>query len=242
MRSRFANALSPWRAGALVAFVVLALGGTAVAAHLITGKDIKNGSLGAAELKKSVRDKLKAIPVQVSGALPSKSFDASNPSVSNTNDGVEFGPYADGGAAGGSICSSALNGKTLADVTHLAYVARYTATGDSSGVGVPYLRIFTESDTHDAIFSPNTQPPDSDTAEGPFHTWVATTGVWRYDDDGGSGGEYGVNGAPFSQLQADHGTDEISTICISTGFSSGNDLNALLRSWEINAKDYSFGL
>ena len=79
--------------------------------------------------------------------------------------------------------------------------------------------------------------------EGPFHTWVATAGLWRYDDDGGDGsGPYGVNGAPFSQVVDDHGTDKISKICISTGYSAGTNLSALLRSWELNAKDYAFGL
>jgi hypothetical protein len=126
-------------------------------------------------------------------------------------------------------------------VDHLAYEARYTANGDTGGVGVPYLRIFLEGD-HDAIFSPNTQPPDSDVGEGPFHTWVATAGLWRYDDDAGSGGQYGVNGAPFSTVVSDHGTEQITDICITTGFTAGTNLNALLRSWELNAKDYGFGL
>jgi hypothetical protein len=44
--------------------------------------------------------------------------------------------------------------------------------------GLRYLRVFLEGDAHDVIFSPNTQPPDADTAEGPFHTWVAASGVW----------------------------------------------------------------
>jgi hypothetical protein len=39
------------------------------------------------------------IPVnQLSG-----NFQGTNPSVASTNDGVQFGPYADGGATGGSL-------------------------------------------------------------------------------------------------------------------------------------------
>ena len=98
-----------------------------------------------------------------------------------------------------------------------------------------------ENDTHDAIFSPNTQPPDSDIGEGPFHTWVATAALWRYDDDAGAGGQYGVNGAPFVAVKADHDTEEISSICISVGFTAGTNLNGLLRTWEINKTDYAFG-
>ena len=155
---------------------------------------------------------------------------------SNTPDGVEFGPYANGGAEGGSICTSVLNGHPLSDVKHLAYVARYVATNDTGGVGVPYLRIFLEDDAHDAIFSPNTQAPDPDIEEGPFHTWVATAGSWRYDDDGGAGPD-----SPFAEIQGDHAAEVISGICITVGFSAGTNLAGLLRSWEINATDYAFG-
>jgi hypothetical protein len=88
---------------------------------------------------------------------------------------------------------------------------------------------------------PNTQPPDADTAEGLFHTWVATSGVWRYHDDAGSGGQYGPNGAPFSQVVGDHGAETISGIYITTGFSAGTDLTALLRSFEVNGKEFDFG-
>ena len=100
------------------------------------------------------------------GGLPTQGFSATNATVKNSPDGVKFGPYADGGAAGGSICTNSLNGQPFSDVKHLAYEARYTATNNTGGVGVPYLRVFLENDTHDAIFSPNTQSPDPDIAAG----------------------------------------------------------------------------
>ena len=206
----------------------VALGGSAYAA----------ATFSRANLSVSLSN---AIPSRVTGALPANGFRATNASVKNTNDGVTFGPYADGGAAGGSICTNKLDGRRLNAVKHLAYVARYTADNDTGGVGVPYLRIFLRND-HDVIFSPNTQPPDPDIGEGPFHTWVATAGVWRYDDDAGAGGQYGVNGAPFGTVKADHGSEKITDICITTGFTAGTNLSALLRSWEINSKDYAFGL
>jgi hypothetical protein len=201
--------------------------------------DLKDGSIGKNKLTTSV---LNAIPVRITGALPTNGFSGTT-AVENTSDGVSFGPYDNGGTEGGSLCSDVLNGQPLSDVEHLAFEARYTADGDTGGVGVPYLRIFLENDTHDAIFSPNTQPPDPDSQEGPFHTWVATAGLWRYDDDAGDGsGPYGLNGAPFDTVKGDHGTEEISSICISTGFTAGTDLSALLRTWEVNATDYAFGL
>ncbi len=68
-----------------------------------------------------------------------------------------MGLFADG-ASYGSVLYSGLNGQPLNAVESLVFTARYTADKDTGGVGVPYLRIFLEGDTHDAIFSPNTQP------------------------------------------------------------------------------------
>jgi hypothetical protein len=223
--------------GRTVVTIVLALlvcgAATAGAANLITGKDIKEGSIPRGDLKKSVQNSL---PIRVTKDLPTNGFSASNGTVANSPDGVEFGPYADGGAAGGSICTNSMNGQPFSDVEHLAFVARYTADNNTGGVGVPYLRVFLENNAHDAIFSPNTQSPDPDTAQGPFHTWVATAGSWRYDDDGGSGPD-----SPFLTIRNAHADETISKICISLGNSNGTNLSALLRTWEINNKDYAFG-
>jgi hypothetical protein len=172
-------------------------------------------------------------------SLSTAPWSATNSSVALTADGVAFGPYPDGGAAGGSIQYSGLDGQPLSAITSLTYYMRYVADSATGGVGAPYLRVFTEAGTHDIIFSPNTQTPDPDVAEGPFHEWVGTSGTWRYDDDPGSGGQYG-NGAPLSQVIADHGTESISGIFISTGFSLGTNLAALLRWTEINGERFVF--
>jgi hypothetical protein len=218
--------------GILIAVVILCGATAAGAAKLITGADVKNGSLGREDLNSDVQ---RALPIRVTGGLPTQKFSGTT-AVKNTKDGVSFGPYANGGVEGGSLCTSSMNGQPFSDVKHLAYVARYTSTGDTGGVGVPYLRVFLKND-HDAIFSPNTQSPDPDMDEGPFHTWVATAGSWRYDDDAGSGPD-----SPFKTIRNAHATQKITEICVSTGFSAGTNLSALLRSWEINSKDYAFGL
>jgi hypothetical protein len=239
-------------AATTVAIVLVPAG--VYAADQITGHDIANNSvrshdvdnLKLKDLGKKLKTKVKRLAqdgadaATVVGALPDQGFDRTNTSVSATPDGVEFGPYTDGGTEGGSLCYDGLNGQPLSSVQSLVYFARYISDGDTGGVGVPYLRIFLEDDTHDAIFSPNTQPPDSDTAEGPFHTWVATSGLWRYDDDAGAGGEYGLIGAPFSEVLSDHGTEVISSICVTTGFSAGADLAALLRTFEVNGEVFRF--
>jgi hypothetical protein len=256
---------------ALAAMVVLALAATgAVADQLINSSDIKNGTIKKKDLSKKVKAALNDTAPGAPGtpgqdgangapgqdgangapgedaqtpvdALPGQGFGVSNSSVSLTPDGVEFGPYADGGADGGSLRFDGLNGQPLSAIQSLVYVGRYTSVGDTGGVGVPYLRVFLDGDTHDAIFSPNTQPPDPDVAEGPFHTWVATSGLWRYDDDAGSGGQYGVNGAPFATVVGDHGTETISGIYITTGFTAGTNLSALVRSLEVNGDTFNFG-
>jgi hypothetical protein len=181
-------------------------------------------------------------------SLPGPGFAVTNNSCSMTPDGVECGPYADGGTQGGSLYYAGMNGLPLDDVVQLAYEARYESTGDTGGVGAPYLRIFTEDQNADgleesSIFSPNTQPPDPDVGEGPFHRWVPTNGVWRYNDDAGAGGPgtYGVNGAPFSTLIADHGSEIVTGIYITTGFSAGADLRSLTRALEVNNERFVFG-
>ena len=223
--------------GRTVATIVVALlvcgAATAGAASLITGKDIKEGSIPRGDLKKDVQN---AVAIRVTEGLPTKGFSASNATVTNSPDGVTFGPYANGGTEFGSICTNSMNGQPFSDVKHLAFEARYTADTNTGGVGVPYLRVFLENNAHDAIFSPNTQSPDPDTAQGPFHTWVATAGSWRYDDDGGSGPD-----SPFKTIRQAHANETISKICITVGSTTGTNLSALLRTWEVNTKDYAFG-
>lgn len=228
---------------AVVVTILICGAATAGAAALITGADVKNGSLTGEDIKKGSIPKgdlekgvQNALAIRVTGALPTKGFKSTGSIVENTADGVTFGPYTDGGADGGSICTTSMNGQPFSDVKHLAFEARYTADNNTGGVGVPYLRVFLNSNNDDAIFSPNTQSPDPDTQQGPFHTWVATAGSWRYDDDPGNGPD-----SPFATIQSAHASEKISKICISVGNTAGNNLSGLLRTWEVNTKDYSFG-
>jgi hypothetical protein len=46
---------------------------------------------------------------------------------------------------------------------------------------------------------------------------------------------------PYADLIAAHGTEVISSVVISTGFSAGTDLAALLRWIEINGQKFTFG-
>jgi hypothetical protein len=228
------------------------------AASLVTSGDIKNNTIKLSDLSKKLRNQISksgsvgAPGVQGPQGAPGGpgtnaannetnvsnlggAFAATNSSCSLTPDGVECGPYADGGSAGGSLRYDGLNGQPLSAARSLSYIARYTSTGDTGGVGAPYLRIFLQGDAHDAIFSPNTQSPDPDVAEGPFHTWVATSGSWRYDDDAGSGPD-----SPFASIVGAHGNEVISGIYITTGFSAGTNLSSLIRVFEVNGQEFEF--
>lgn len=226
----------------------------------VGGSEVKNKSLKVKDLSDDAQAKLKgntgpagargpAGPAGPAGPVgPAATttvsnlagvFSATNATVSLTPDGVEFGPYADGGVAGGSLCYSGLNGQPLSAVSNLAYHARYTSTNDTNGVGAPYLRVFTGTAAapNSSIFSPNTQTPDPDVEEGPFHEWVATSGSWRFNDDAGANPDI-----TFAELIDANGNELIVTpgICVTTGFSAGVDLAGLLRSWEINGRIFDF--
>jgi hypothetical protein len=226
------------------ALVVVSMTGGALAASMVTSHDIQDGTIRSVDIHDNGGVRLNDLTPWLQGqanrvqhvASLAGAFTANNESVSMTPDGVSFGPYADGGAAGGSIIFDGMNGMHLSDVKNLVYYIRYISTGDSGGVGVPYLRVFLNNDTADAIFSPNTQTPDPDIAEGPFHEWVATSGSWRYQDDIGDGAD-----ESYADLLAAHGTDTISGIRVSTGFTNGANLQALLRWMQINGTTYTFG-
>lgn len=162
-------------------------------------------------------------------------FVASNPSVGMTAECATFGPYADGGAAGGSVIYRGLNGMRLGDIVHLVYTGKFSADNDTGGEGAPYLRIFLEGG-HDVIFSPNTQPVPS-VADGVFHQWDVTQGTVRYDDDPGNGPD-----SPWQQIAADHADEVISLgIVVTTGFSAGTNLTGCLRILGVNEVVFLFG-
>ena len=162
-------------------------------------------------------------------------FEATNASVSMDAECAEFGPYANGGAAGGSVYYSGLNGYRLGDIVDLVYTASYSSNTDTGGVGVPYLRVFLGGDTHDVIFSPNTQPTPS-VAEDVLHQWDVAEGTVRYDDDPGNGPN-----SSWQQIAADHAGEVISGIYVTVGFSAGTNLTGCLRTLGVNESVFLFG-
>jgi hypothetical protein len=175
------------------------------------------------------------IPVnQLSG-----DFQGTNPSVASTNDGVRFGPYANGGSSGGSLYYSGFNGHTLSEISALSYVARYN-TDNNTTVGVPYLRIFLEDQDadgfeEDVIFSPNTQPAPQAVDENVDNAYDVVAGTVRYNDDPGNNPD-----EPWATIQGAHASEVISGIYVSAGFSAGLNLSVLLTHLGVNADDFCF--
>jgi hypothetical protein len=172
-------------------------------------------------------------------------FSGTNASVATSLDGVQFGPYPDGGAWGGSVRYDGANGLTLSQITQLSYKVMYSAA-DPAPIGEAYLRIFLNNDNHDVVFDA-TQCATTVPAKNVFTTFEVVDSNVRYDDDSCDGaGDHNFPGSPAGQqtwasVLANHGTETISGIYVTTGFTGGSDLTALLRSLSVNGHTFTFG-
>lgn len=172
-------------------------------------------------------------------------FSGTNASVATTLDGVQFGPYSDGGAWGGSVRYDGADGLTLTQITQLSYKVMYSAA-DTAPIGEAYLRIFLNNDNHDVVFDA-TQCATVVPNKNVFQTFQVVGSNVRYDDDSCDGaGNHNYPGSPAGQqtwqsVIDHHGNESISGIYVTTGFTGGNDLTALLRSLSVNGHTFTFG-
>ena len=150
---------------------------------------------------------------------------------------MQFGPYSNGGAWGGSVRYDGANGLTLNEITQLSYTAMYSAA-DTAPIGEAYLRIFLNGDNDDVIFDA-TQCATTVPAKNVFNTFEVTASDVRYDDDSCDG--VAPDQQSWSDVVAAHGSDVISGIYVTTGFTGGADLTALLRSLSVNGDSFVFG-
>ena len=162
-------------------------------------------------------------------------FPATNASVATTLDGVQFGPYSDGGTASGSVRFDGLNGQTLADITQLSYTVKHSSADDNP-ITAPYLRIFLAGG-HNVVFDATkcaTVVPNEDV----LNSYDVITGEVRYDDDPCNSGS---SQQAWANVVAAHDSEVITGIYVTTGFSGGDTVSALLRSIEVNGTEYVFG-
>ena len=161
-------------------------------------------------------------------------FSGTNASVATTLDGVQFGPYANGGNTGGSVRYDGADGLTLGDISELAYTIDHSSSDDSP-ISAPYLRIFLNDDNDDLIFDA-TQCATTVPSEDVFQTFEVTTRSVRYDDDACGSGQQS-----WATVKAAHSTEVISGIYVTAGFAGGADLSAILRSLSVNGHVFTFG-
>ena len=163
-------------------------------------------------------------------------FGGTNASVATSLDGVQFGPYPDGGAWGGSAFYNGANGDTLGSITQLSYTFMHSSANDSP-IAAPYLRIFLAGG-HDVIFDA-TKCATVVPAEDAFATFEVTTGDVRYDDDSCDG--VPPDQQPWAVVKAAHAGEVIEGIYITTGFTGGIGLSAILRTLRVNGEAFTFG-
>lgn len=167
-------------------------------------------------------------------------FAGTNASVATSLDGVQFGPYPDGGAWGGSVAYNGANALTLGDIDQLSFTVKHSSANDSP-IASPYLRVFTNDGTndHSVIFDATECATVVPTEDG-NHTYEVTAGSVRYDDDA-------CDGVPPDQqdwdvVKAAHAGEEITGIFVTTGFTGGTGLSAILRNLTVNDESFTFGL
>lgn len=174
------------------------------------------------------------VPVQSLSGV----FGATNPSVTKTPDGVHTGVYDDAGTTGGSLFYSGANGLTLSQIIALSYTYQYN-TSDDSPLGAPYLRVFLNGDTSDVVFDPTLCGTVSPT-ENEDHTADVVNSTVRYNDDSCDG--VAPDQQPWADVVAAHGTDVVSGIYITQGFSGGLDASAYIRNLTVNANTFAFNV
>jgi hypothetical protein len=202
-----------------------------------TGAKGDKGEAGSEGAKGDKGDAGAQGPAGTDGAWFPKGFFITNKSVGLTASGADFGPYADGGAGGGSLLYTGMNGKKLSEITKLVYTVEYS-TGNDVAIGTPYLRVFLNDDDDDVIFDGTecaTVAPDEDT---PLTFDVVASDV-RYNDDGCDG--VAPDQQPWADVVAAHGNDVISGIYVTAGFSGGQDLHAWLTDLKVNHEAFHFG-
>src|SRR3954451_3142100 len=173
--------------------------------------------------------------------VPSLSGDwkASNSTVVKTADGVHFGTYADGGAIGGSLMYKGANGLKLSDVNDYSFTFNYKQAGDLTGAA-PYARIFLDTDGDrktdaDVILDPSLGGRVLPVQGADINFGTADDSV-RYGDDAGESAQQS-----WGKVKSAHGTDVITDVLVSQGYSMGKDVSAMVKSITFNGTKFNFG-
>ena len=171
-------------------------------------------------------------------SLTGGDWSASNSTVAKTADGVHFGTYADGGAIGGSLVYKGANGLELKNVNDLSYTFNYRQAGDTTGAA-PYARIFLDSNNDGVTDTDVVLDPSEGGLVTPLQSTDLTFGTGadsvRYGDDAGDGSQQ-----QWGDVKALHGSDKITGVLVSQGFSMGTDVSAMVKQITFNGERFNF--
>jgi hypothetical protein len=191
-------------------------------------------------------------------------FGASNSTVIKTPDGVHFGTYTDGGALGGTLIYTGINGTRVSALSEFGYTFTYRQATDTTGAA-PYARVFIDADPavdsdgdgnpandvdHDIDLDPSMEGgtaapagtcPAVEPPQATDLTFNMSTHLVRFDDD--AGGHCATSVMTFAQAKAAAGpTAVVSSLNVTQGFSTGQDVSALVRNITVNGTTFAFNV
>ena len=169
-------------------------------------------------------------------------WSVSNPSVKQVGEGVQFGPYADGGAAGGSLLYKGGNGLKLSEVGNFSFTFSYNQRENWSGA-VPYGRIWLDTNKNggwDAadeavMFDPSKGGAFGTLSQGIDHSFGTSDNSVRFDDDSGIGGQ-----RKWDDVVAAHGDEDVVMVGVTAGFTGSTNVSAMLKKLTFNGETFSF--
>lgn len=191
-------------------------------------------------------------------------FAASNSTVTKTPDGVHFGTYANAGIIGGTLIYTGANGP-LASLDEFAYTFTYRQATDTTGAA-PYARVFIDDDPavdadgdgvpnndidEDILLDPSMTGataapagtcPAVEPPQATDLTFSMSTHLVRLNDDPGADCANSV--MTFAQAKAAvlaaFPNAAVSSLNVTQGFSTGQDVSALVRSITVNGTTFAF--
>jgi hypothetical protein len=191
-------------------------------------------------------------------------FAASNSTVIKTPDGVHFGTYADAGIIGGLLIYTGANGP-LASLDEFAYTFTYRQATHTTGAA-PYARVFIDDNPavdadgdgvpnndvdEDIILDPSMTGgtpapagtcPAVEPAQATDLTFSMSTHLVRLNDDLGADCANSV--MTFAQAKAAvlaaSPNAAVSSLNVTQGFSTGQDVSALVRRITVNGTTFAF--
>jgi hypothetical protein len=191
-------------------------------------------------------------------------FGASNSTVTKTPDGVHFGTYGDARAVGGTLIYNGINGTRVSALSEFGYTFNYRQATNTTGAA-PYARVFidanpaVDSDSdgnaandidHDINLDPSMEGatpapggacPAVEPPQATDLTFNMSTHLVRFDDDPGADCTNSV--MTFAQAKAAAGAAAVvSSLNITQGFSTGQDVSGLVRNITVNANTFVFNV